>query len=166
MRRAWRIAALALVVGGLARVLLLDWAGAIAVALVVVAVVLAVQRTDPAGEPWRWLPERAVRAGQRREAQLLTWALAGQDGRVSRRALQQLQDVGAHRLARHGLDLASSDDDTSLAALVGARALATLRCERDPWPRLSDVVHTIAVLDRLGPGHPARATIPSRSNPR
>lgn len=166
MRQVWAVGVAALVVGGLTRAVLLDWVGSVAVALVAVAVVLAVQRVDPEGEPWRWLPERIPRQGERREAQMLTWALAGHDGRVSRRALQQVQEVGAHRLARHGLDLASSDDDAALRTLLGTRVLATLRCAHEPWPRLGDVVHTIAVLDRLGPGHPARATIPSRSNPR
>ena len=166
MKRRWEIVVAAVVVGVLARVLMLDWAGAVAVALVLVAVALAVQRIDPVGEPWRWLPERPTPPGVRREAQLLTWALAGHDGRVSRRALQQLQDVGAHRLARHGLDLAAPGDDTALRALVGPRALATLRCGREPWPRLGDVVHTIAVLDRIGTGHPAGTTTLPRSNPR
>jgi hypothetical protein len=166
VKRPWGIAAVAVLVGGLARLLLLDWAGSVAVALVVVAIALAVQRADPEGEPLRWLPERAPRAGERREALLLTWALAGYDGRVSRRALQQVQDVGTHRLARHGLDLASAGDEAALRALVGPRALATLRCAREPWPRLADVVHTITVLDRIGPGRPARVTTPSRSNPR
>lgn len=166
MRRAWRVVAVALVVGGLGRLLLLDWTSAAAVALVVAAFGLAVQRLDPVGEPWRWLPERPPRVGERREALLLTWALAGHDGRVGPRALQQVQRVGAHRLARHGLELASPADEAALRALVGRRALATLRCEREPWPRLADVEHTVVVLDRLGPGQPARATTSSRSNPR
>lgn len=166
MRHPWGVAVTAVLVGAVVRLLLLDWLGSVAVALGVAAIALAVQRADPTGEPWRWLPERGARAGERREAQLLAWALAGHDGRVGRRALQQVQDVGAHRLARHGLDVASSADDAELRALVGQRALATLRCAREPWPRLADVVHTIGVLDRIGPGHPARATTPSRSNPR
>lgn len=166
MSRAWRVVVAALVVGGLARLLLLDWIGAIAVAFVVAAFGLAVQRLGAVAEPWRWLPDRVQRAGERREALMLTWALAGHEGRVGRRALQQVQRVGAHRLARHGLDLDSPDDDAALRALVGQRALATLRCRREPWPRLSDVDHTVVVLDRIGSGQPARATISSRSNPR
>ena len=166
MRRAWRVVVPAVVVGGAARLLLLDWVSAAAVALVVAALGLAVQRVDLAGEPWRWLPERTQRAGERREAMMLTWALAGHDGRVSRRGLEQVQRVGAHRLARHGLDLTSPADDEALRALVGRRALATLRCEHEPWPRLSDVDHTVAALDRIGPGQPARTTTFSRSNPR
>lgn len=166
MSRAWRVLVAALVVGGLARLLLLDWLGATAVAFVVAAFGLAVQRLGADAEPWRWLPERVQRAGERREALMLTWALAGHEGRVGRRALQQVQRVGAHRLARHGLDLGSPADDAALKALVGHRALATLRCQREPWPRLSDVDHTVAALDRIGPGQPARATTSSRSNPR
>ena len=166
MSRAWRVVVTALVVGGLARLLLLDWLGATAVAFVVAAFGLAVQRLGAVTEPLRWLPERPQRAGERREALMLTWALAGHEGRVGRSALQQVQRIGAHRLARHGLDLASPADDAALRALVGPRALATLRCEREPWPRLSDVDHTVVVLDRLGPGQPARATTSSRSNPR
>jgi hypothetical protein len=164
--RVWRVVAAALVVGGLARLLLLDWAGATAVAFVVAAFGLAEQRLGAVAEPWRWLPERGPRAGERREALMLTWALAGHEGRVGPRALQQVQRIGAHRLARHGLDLASSDDDAALRALVGQRALATLRCRREPWPRLSDVDRAVAALDRIGPGQPARATTSSRSNPR
>ncbi len=166
MSRAWGVLVAALVVGGLARLLLLDWTGATAVAFVVAAFGLAVQRLGADAEPWRWLPERVPRVGERREALMLTWALAGHEGRVGRRALQQVQRVGAHRLARHGLDLESPADDAALTALVGHRALATLRCRHEPWPRLSDVDHAVAALDRLGPGQPARATPSSRSNPR
>ncbi len=166
MRRAVPVAVVALVVAGLTRVLLLDWIGAVTIGLGVAVLGLVVQRLDPAGEPWRWLPERPPRAGERREALLLTWALAGRDGRVGPRALQRVQQVGAHRLARHGLDLASPADTAALRALIGPRALATLRCAREPWPRLGDIDRTVAALDRIGPGPPARTTISSRSNPR
>jgi len=166
VRRARGVIVAALVVGGLARLLLLDWFGAIAVALVVAALGLTVQRLDRAGEPWRWLPNKAPRQGERREAMLLTWALAGRDGRVGERALREIQRIGARRIARHGLDLASPDDDDALRLLVGPRTLATLRWNHQPPPRLADVDHAIAALDRIGPGHPAGTTTSSRSNPR
>jgi hypothetical protein len=166
MIRWRRVLVAALVVGLLARVLFLYWVGAIAVALVVAAFGFALQRLDTAGEPWRWLPSRDQRAGERREAMLLTWALAGRDGRVGERALRQIQHIGAHRLARHGLDVASRADDDALRALVGPRALAILRWSHQPLPRLSDVDHTVAALDRIGPGHQAGTTTSSRSNPR
>jgi hypothetical protein len=166
MSRWRRVVVAALIVGGLARLLFLDWVGAIAVALVVAALGLAVQRLDTAAEPWRWLPGKDPREGERREAMLLTWALAGRDGRVGERALRQIQRIGAHRLARHGLDVSSPADEDALRALVGPRALATLRWTHQPPPRLSDVDHTVAALDRIGPGHLAGITTSSRSNPR
>lgn len=144
----------------------LDPASAAAVGLAVAGVGLALQRVDTAGEPWRWLLPRATRRGARRDAQELAWALAGRDGRVSRRALRRVREVAAHRLARHGLDLDSPDDDAALRDLVGPRVLATLRRDTEPYPRFTEVERAIAVLDRLGPGHPARALNPSRSNPR
>ncbi|MCL2463682.1 MAG: hypothetical protein FWF28_01240 [Micrococcales bacterium] len=155
----------AVAVGLLSWLLVLDWAVAVCLAVAVLVAVLALQRVEVTGEPRRSPPARVTRSGERREAQTLTWALAGHDGRVSSRALQQLQQAGAHRLARHGLDVGSPDDDDALRALVGPRVLATLRCDRDPLPRLADVGYALAVLDRIGSGGSARATVP-RSNPR
>jgi hypothetical protein len=145
---------------------MLDAASALALGLVVTAVLLAGQRTNLAGEPWRRLLQRGSRDGERRDALELSWAMAGRDGRVSRRALRRVQEIGTHRLARHGLDVASADDEAALRTLVGQRALSTLRRDREPWPRLADVQHVVTVLERIGPGHPARDTTLPRSNPR
>jgi len=167
LRRAVPSAVTGAVVFLIAWGFMLDAASALALGLVVVAVLLAAgERTNLTGEPWRRLLQRGSRDGERRDARELSWAMAGRDGRVSRRALRRVQEIGAHRLARHGLDVASADDEAALRTLVGQRALVTLRRDREPWPRLADVQHVVTVLERIGPGHPARGTALPRSNPR
>jgi hypothetical protein len=166
VRRAWLPLGLGLAVALILWWTVLDPAAAFAVGLTAAGAGLALQRIDAVGEPWRWLPPQTPRRGERRDAQELAWALAGRDGRVSKRALGRVRAVAAHRLARHGLDLDAADDEPALVALVGARTLETLRHDREPYPRLADVERAIAVLDRLGPGQPARVPVPSRSNPR
>ena len=163
MRRAWPPLAFGAATGLIGWVLVLDPLTAVAVGIGVAALLLVEQRLDPGNEPVRWLPPKAPRRGERRDALELTWALAGKEGRMSRGALQRTQAIAAHRLARHGLDLASDDDAAAVRALVGPRAHATLTCAREPWPRLSDIEHTAKVLERLGPGGATRTV---RSNPR
>ncbi len=163
MRRAWPGVVVGLLVGVVGWVLVLDPATAIAVGIGITTLFLVEQRLDPGTEPLRWLPPKAPRQGERRDALELTWALAGREGRISRHALQRTQEIAAHRLARHGLDLASDDDEPAVRALIGPRAHATLTCVREPWPRLSDIEHTAKVLERLGPGGATRTV---RSNPR
>lgn len=166
MRRAWPAIAAAGAVALAGGVVMLDALSAVAVGLAVAGVGLVLQRLGAADEPWRGELAPPERQGERREAMELTWALAGRDGRVGPRALRQVQGIAAHRLRRHGLSLESADDEAAVRALVGRRALATLRCARHPWPRLSDVEHVAKVLERLGSGTPARNPTTSRSNPR
>jgi hypothetical protein len=76
-----------------------------------------------------------------------------------------LRAAAAHRLARHGLDLSSADDEPAVRALIGVRATAVLTRVGGPAPRVGDVEHVITVLERLGPGGHARPAAPPRSTP-
>ncbi|WP_026075257.1 hypothetical protein, partial [Cellulomonas massiliensis] len=66
------------------------------------------------------------------------------------------------------------DDAAAVERLVGGRAFATLTRRGHPLPRVSDLQHTLEVLERLGPArhdpaHPATggpAPAPTRRTPR
>jgi len=161
----------AAVVAGAAAVGVVVWAlglqpvSALFIALAVVGVTVLVGRLDHGLEPGAERVPLPTRDGARRDAQELSWAMAGRGGRVGRRPMLALRAAAAHRLARHGLDLSSADDEPAVRALIGVRATAVLTRVGGPAPRVGDVEHVITVLERLGPGGHARPAAPPRSTP-
>ncbi|WP_315098290.1 hypothetical protein [uncultured Cellulomonas sp.] len=115
--------------------------------LLVAAGVLLLSRLDGTPDPG-WDRERLDRRhGARGEVQDLAWAMVGRDGRIGERVLRRLREVARSRLARHGMTL----DDPHAQSLLGTRAVRTLTRTTSPLPTVADVVHTLDVLDRLGP---------------
>ena len=90
------------------------------------------------------------RHGARGEVQELAWAMVARDGRVSERVLRRVREVGAGRLALHGLDLGDPADAGAIAALVGPKALRTLTRTSSPHPTMAEVKRAIDALDRIG----------------
>lgn len=119
--------------------------------LVAAVVTLLVQRLDADDEPDWTPPGYDRRRGSRGDVQELAWSVAGRDGRAGERVLRRLRDVARVRLARHGLDLADPADAPAVERLVGGRAFMTLTRRSHPLPRVSDLQHTLEVLERLGP---------------
>ena len=113
----------------------------------IAAGVLLRTRLDGTPDPG-WARDRLDRRhGARGEVQDLAWAMVGRDGRIGERVLRRLREVARSRLARHGLTV----DDPETETLLGTRAVRTLTRTRAPLPTVADVVHTLDVLDRLGP---------------
>lgn len=131
--------------------------------LVVGVVTLLVQRLDAEDEPDWTPPGYDRRRGARGDVQELAWSVAGRDGRAGERVLRRLRDVARVRLARHGLDLDDPADSAAVERLVGGRAHATLTRRSHPLPRVSDLQHTLEVLERLGPARHDAA--PASSTP-
>ncbi|GCE77321.1 hypothetical protein [Cellulomonas biazotea] len=141
------------------------WAGgfstssALLVGLAVAAAVVVLTRIDVAAEPRGDTSRPVRRHGARGEIQELTWAMVGRDRRIGERVLRRVRDVGAVRLARHGLVLGAPDDDAAVLALVGPRAHATLTRRSSPLPTVADVRHTVDVLYALGPHRAADVAV-------
>ncbi|MFC8190049.1 hypothetical protein ACFUMH_00150 [Cellulomonas sp. NPDC057328] len=129
----------------------LDVRSAVVVALGAAALTAVVERVDLTPEPVRERHRSAARDGTRGEVLELAWTMVGRDGRAGERVLRRLREVAACRLARHGVDLADPGTLPDVERLLGARARATLTRTSHPLPSASDVAHTVAALERLGP---------------
>lgn len=147
----WRPLVVGAVVGATMWALGMRGSSAALVAMAAATFVAVVQRVDSAAEP-RPEPRHHVSAdGVRGEVLDLAWTMVGRDGRAGERALRRLREAGARRVARHGLDLADPDQADVLRDLLGDRALTTLTRRSHPLPGVGDLVHTLDVLERLGP---------------
>ena len=165
LRRPAAVAGVAAVIGVAVWALGLQPVSALFIALAAVGVAVLVGRLDWGLEPGVDRIPLPTHDGARRDAQELSWAMAGRGGRVGRRPMLTLRAAAAHRLARHGLDLSSAEDAPAINALIGVRATAVLTRVGGPAPRVGDVVHVVTVLEHLGPGGDARPAAPPRSTP-
>jgi len=123
---------------------------AILVGLAVAAFAVLVPRLGAVREPELRGVERVSRDGVRSDVQDLTWSLVGRDGHAGERAVRRLQQTGAVRLARHGIDLADARDADRAVALVGRRAYVALTGPTSRSLSIPDVRHTIQALEHLG----------------
>ena len=116
------------------------------------------------GDTWRgrWSP--TAYGGRRDVAQL------GRQMRTSRRTvhgrvLTRLRDLATHRLRHHGLDPTDPHDADAAEALLGTTAFQVVTGERGKPVRYRAFVHTLDVLERLGPPDPATVAAPPASTP-
>ncbi|GIG41626.1 hypothetical protein [Cellulomonas phragmiteti] len=155
---AWRPVVIAAAVGLVAAALGMVPRSAVVVALATGTLAAVLLRVDAVPEPRPAGRTHHARDGARGEVQDLAWSMAGRDGRAGERALRHLRTAAARRVARHGLDLTDPEQVDAVTALIGARAHGTLTRRQHPLPTLPDLVHTLGVLERLGPTRTRPAT--------
>jgi len=129
------------------------------VGVAAVAAFLVLTRFESRPDPGFDRSRNDRRHGARSEVQELAWAMVARDGRVSERVLRRVREVGAGRLAAHGLDLGDPADAEAIAALVGPKVLRTLTRTSSPHPKMAEIKHAITMLDRIGPNNSPGSTL-------
>lgn len=87
--------------------------------------------------------------GTRSDLAEISWSFDGQGGRVSEAAVRRLRSIAAGRFQRLGLNWDQADDRRRAQALVGSRAWATLTHPGGLMPKVREIEHCVAVLERL-----------------
>ncbi|MGW6004919.1 hypothetical protein ACWFNS_03250 [Oerskovia enterophila] len=115
-RRLLLDAALVLTAGTALAVVGLDLPHALVLTAGTLVLLVLYRRTRPGDDPEHHaLPDRN-RHGARRDLSELTWAMHGNDGRVSERAHRRVLALAATALADRGIDLRSTDPAQQRAA--------------------------------------------------
>ena len=128
-------------------------------AVLAVASGRAILRLDDVAETgrrWAQRPAREVH-GTRHELRELTWKLTGGRGRVQPAALQRLQALAEHRLARHGVDLHDPAHAERAQRLLGVRPYRVLTSDPSARVRFRVFVACVEALERLADPPPLRA---------
>ena len=130
---------------------------------VIVAAIVAFGLVVPlldAGADAEWPPAPArPRDGRRLDVAVLTWSLAGRDGRVSETAVRRVREIAVRRLARAGLPLSAGLtgptgergelERAAAAEALGTRAWAALTAPSGSLPTVADVAACVRALDRV-----------------
>jgi hypothetical protein len=132
-------------------------------ALVIVAAVVLLGVVVPlldAGRDAEW-PAAPVRPrdGRRLDVAVLTWSLAGRDGRVSEAALRRVREIAVRRLARVGLPLSAGltgpadqrgeAERAAAAEALGPRAWAALTAPSGSLPSIADIAACVRALENV-----------------
>jgi hypothetical protein len=162
-RRSWRVPLIVVAATGIAWIFGVDLVHALVIGIGLAVVVVVARTVDATPDPG-WEPEPVPdRNGTRGELATLSWTMVGRDGRAGERVFRRVRVVATGRLARLGLDLADPADADAIRALLGQRAWAVLGPAHGRPPRLADVEHTVARLERLDPAGPPPAPAAHRS---
>jgi hypothetical protein len=134
-----------------------DWPLSLAAAGPLVAV-FALRRALGTGTDvaWRESVEGETMSGTRREVARLAWSMHGLDARVDRRSVERLHAVAAARLAEHGLDLMTADDEAACRRLLGDATFATLTAHPNHPPRYDSYEAAVGVVECLTGENPLR----------